>query len=68
MPNSTENGFRERLQALLDRRGWRQKDLADAMGITQQALYSIISKGNPKMTTIDRIAEALGCRPRELMR
>ncbi|MEI3376773.1 MAG: helix-turn-helix transcriptional regulator [Coriobacteriales bacterium] len=42
--------------------GIKQKDLADAMGVTPAAISKLLSNGsNPRFSTVAKLAEALGC-------
>jgi len=59
--------FEARVRAALRRAGRSQADLARALGISPQGLRSILLLGNPRMQTLQRVAEALGVEPTELM-
>ena len=41
-------------------RGLTQKEVAEKMGITQGALSNALSN-NPKLSTLEQIANAIGC-------
>lgn len=42
--------------------GIRQKDLAEALGVTPAAVSKMLSNGsNPRFSTVAKVAEALGC-------
>lgn len=42
--------------------GIKQKDLADALGVTPAAISKLLSNGsNPRFSTVAKLAEALGC-------
>lgn len=57
-----------RIQHLLNFRGLRQKEVACALGITQQSLSSICSgKRGPPVRIITPLAELLGVSEKEVL-
>lgn len=48
-----------RIKEILKRQGWTQKALAEQMGITPSALSQAINGDNTRMSTYERIADAL---------
>ncbi len=60
--------FGERVRQLREVRRWTQERLAEAAGLTPVQLSRIENGANePKLTTILRLARALGARPGELL-
>lgn len=51
-----------------ERKGWSQKQLADALGITQQAVSALESdtKSSVTLSAVMKYSEALNCSPLEL--
>lgn len=47
-------------EQILKKRGIKQKDLADKLGITPQTLHSTL-KNNPTVLSLQKIAEVIGC-------
>lgn len=56
-----------KLYVQLAKKSWDISDLADAMGVCYQTVASIRKRGNPRPSTIGRMAKALGCEPEELL-
>ncbi|MBQ9639141.1 MAG: helix-turn-helix transcriptional regulator [Bacteroidales bacterium] len=52
--------FRSNIKSLCKLQGITQKELADKIGITNSALNISLSKNNPRFSTLESIAEALG--------
>ena len=54
----------------IKRRGWRQQDLADRIGISRQALWKVIHDktvgGDKAKRAIEVIAEILNVRPQQV--
>jgi len=57
----------ENALAACKERGLRLKDVAASLGMTYQALYCTLS-GNPRLSSVERIAAALGVEAWELLR
>jgi transcriptional regulator with XRE-family HTH domain len=53
----------ERLRRLRERRALRQEDLAELAGVGKNT----VNRTEPRMTTIRKLADALGVDPRELV-
>jgi transcriptional regulator with XRE-family HTH domain len=53
----------ERLRRLRERRALRQEDLAELAGVGKNT----VNRTEPRMTTIRKLAAALGVDPRELV-
>ena len=49
-----------RIKEILANKGWKQKDLADKMGITEIALSRLLKRGKPNFDALERIAAAIG--------
>jgi transcriptional regulator with XRE-family HTH domain len=62
-PETLEQKVRDRCHKL----GISQTELASRIGITPQALYSLIKSSNPKMETLKRLAQGLGCTIKALL-
>jgi transcriptional regulator with XRE-family HTH domain len=60
--------FRERVEICLARIGMSKNDLADAMEISQPALWQLLDRGAPRVSTLQRLAEALRVPIAELLR
>jgi putative transcriptional regulator len=57
------------LDVILAKRKWKSKQLAEAIGITEQNL-SVLRSGRAKairFTTLDKICKALGCQPGDIL-
>jgi transcriptional regulator with XRE-family HTH domain len=67
MPKNTKITFKDRVRAALAQRQLQQADLARKLGISQQALYSLLKASNPRLDTIERVAAALGCPASDLV-
>lgn len=48
-----------RIRELMRQRGYTQEMVAEALGITKQAVNLCISSGNPRMESLERIARLL---------
>lgn len=68
MPNTDTDSFGDRVRARLKAHGLTQTDLAHLMGVTPQAVQKLLATSNPWLETIERVAEALGCKPSDLVR
>ena len=53
------NWVKMRIKEILKKQGWTQKALAEQMGITPSALSQAINGDNTRMSTYERIADAL---------
>ena len=60
--------FRSNIKALCKLHGITQKELAEKIGITNSALNISLSKNNPRYSTLESIAEALGVSVSQLLR
>lgn len=51
-------------------RGRRQVDVAEAAGMKQPNLWKMLNakKADPRLSTIERLAKALGCGARDLLK
>ena len=61
-------GFRENVQALLAQRGWSQRELAAAAGISPGAVGSILEGESSNLRTAAKVAAAFGVEVADLMR
>lgn len=61
-------GVKENVQALLAQRGWSQRELAAAAGISPGAVGSILEGQPPNLRTMQKVAKAFGVTPSELLR
>jgi transcriptional regulator with XRE-family HTH domain len=61
-------GFRENVQALLAQRGWSQRELAAAAGISPGAVGSILEGESSNLRTASKVAAAFGLEVADLMR
>jgi ribosome-binding protein aMBF1 (putative translation factor) len=53
------------LIALREQHGWTQRELADRAGMKQPQVARLgTGQGEPKLDTLQRLAEAMGCRVR----
>jgi transcriptional regulator with XRE-family HTH domain len=61
--------LRASVEALLEEKGWTQKDLAEKSDLSRAALNRALQgHTSPNLETIERIARALGVEPFELLR
>ena len=59
---------KRKIQIELDRLKWTKYRLAQEMGVKRQWVYSILGRdGGCTLRTVDRIAEALGADPKDLL-
>lgn len=57
-----------KIRILRQRAGMTQKQLAEAMGVTESLIRAYESgRRHPKLTTIGRFSKALGCSPSDLL-
>lgn len=61
-------GFRENVQALLAQRGWSQRELAAAAGISPGAVGSILEGESSNLRTVSKVADAFGVDVADLVR
>ncbi len=61
-------GFKENVQTLLAQRGWSQRELAAAAGISPGAVGAILEGESPNLRTIAKVAAAVGVEVADLMR
>jgi transcriptional regulator with XRE-family HTH domain len=61
-------GFKENVQALLAQRGWSQRELAAAAGISPGAVGSILEGESSNLRTAAKVAAAFGVAVADLMR
>jgi transcriptional regulator with XRE-family HTH domain len=61
-------GFKENVQALLAQRGWSQRELAAAAGISPGAVGSILKGKSSNLRTAMKVAAAFGVEVADLMR
>jgi len=61
-------GFRENVQALRAQRGWSQRELAAAAGISPGAVGSILEGESSNLRTAAKVAAAFGVEVADLMR
>ncbi|RJO66016.1 MAG: XRE family transcriptional regulator [Myxococcales bacterium] len=60
--------FGRRVRSLRESKGWSQEDFADRIGIHRTYIGGIErGERNPTLTTIHKIARALGVKPAELL-
>lgn len=59
--------IKQRVEVELARRGWTKSELARAMGISPQGLYDTLVRGSQTVTTLTKIAKALGITIAELV-
>jgi len=60
--------FGARLSALRQERGWTQAELAEKLGVSVKAVtYYEREVSSPNMRTLERVAQALGVDPSELL-
>lgn len=60
--------FRERVEICLSNIGMSKAELADALDISQPALWQLLDRGAPRVSTLQRLAEALKIPISELLR
>ena len=53
------------LSEVIKKYGYTQQTVADKMGVSLQNVKNVIYNKNPTLSTLERIAEALGCDARE---
>ena len=60
--------FREIIREQREKRGWTKKKLAELVGVTQPYIVQIENDGKvPSDAVVERLADALGLDPRELL-
>lgn len=60
-------GFRENVRTLLAQRGWSQRELAAAAGISPGAVGDILEGESSNLRTATRVAAAFGAKVADLM-
>ena len=60
---------RMKIEDELKRLGWTQSELADRMGVHRQQLNKLLRtiNGGTTLRTVDRVADALGVFPKDLI-
>ena len=59
--------FSTNLKAMRTARGWRQKDLAARMGLSDHRISELEScRDSPSLWMVDKVVRALNCDPRDL--
>lgn len=61
-------GFRDNVQTLLAQRGWSQRELAAAAGISPGAVGAILEGESSNLRTAAKVAAAFGVELADLMR
>ena len=61
------NHFKARIELILKERGWSVAELARRLGKSQQRIYDIIQRGDPKTSTLRDFASVLDVQPEELL-
>jgi len=61
-------GFKENVQTLLAQRGWSQRELAAAAGISPGAVGDILEGESSNLRTAAKVAAAFGVEVADLMR
>lgn len=56
------------IRKLMDDRGWKSGDLADAIGTTRPTIYSAFCRQRVSLNRVHQIAEALDAFPEDIMR
>ena len=62
------NQLRARVYVEAGKQGLTITSLAERIGVTRQALHKLLERGKPNMTSLTKIASALGLAPVDLMR
>ena len=52
----------------MERYGWNDSELARRMGVSRQAVFKIFARNGITLKTIDKIADALGLNPKDLIK
>jgi transcriptional regulator with XRE-family HTH domain len=60
--------FRQRVEVCLARAGLTKADLAHALDISQPALWQLLDRGAPRVSTLQRLAKVLRVPMAELLR
>ncbi len=61
-------GFKKNVQTLLAQRGWSQRELAAAAGISPGAVGDILEGESSNLRTVTKVAAAFGVEVGDLMR
>ena len=61
-----QNALKQAVKQLCRTRGLTQRELAPQLGISQQTLSGILSRGNPQLDTLERFADFFHCSLDEL--
>jgi transcriptional regulator with XRE-family HTH domain len=66
--SSTKDEFAKRLYEALEKKGWNQSQLARYAGLGRDAISTYIrGRSIPSPSSLNKLAQVLGCRPEELM-
>lgn len=57
----------EKMQSLINKKGWGNNDFAAKLGITRNELSNIIDGGDLSLRLVEKMAEVLGVKPAELI-
>jgi transcriptional regulator with XRE-family HTH domain len=60
--------YSAKIKKELKRLGWTQTKLAERAGMTKQALSNILKRRFAQIESLNRIGEALGIDPRDLLK
>lgn len=61
------NHFKARVELILKKKGWSVAELARRLDKSQQRIYDIIQRGDPKASTLRDFAEVLEVSPEDLL-
>lgn len=64
---SEVNHFRARVEIILRAKGWSIAELARQLGKSQQRVYDVIQRGDPKASLLRDFAAALHVSPESLL-
>ena len=65
LQHESQEAFLIALKHVIEARGERVSDLADAIGLTRQGLYKMLSDdGNPRLSTLSQLLNTLGMKIR----
>jgi transcriptional regulator with XRE-family HTH domain len=68
MTDKPLGSFRQRVEVCLARVGLTKADLAHALKISQPALWQLLDRGAPRVSTLQRLAKVLRVPMAELLR
>ena len=59
---------KSKIRLEMEKNGWNESELARRMGVSRQAVFAFFRRDGITLKTIDKIADALGLDPKDLIK